>query len=48
MGFLLAFSSAFWIGLKSFGYTVTLYVILLTIFTLDIVVGFHKGYYKVG
>lgn len=48
MGFLLAFTSKFWINLKSFGYTVSLYVILLVVFILDIGVGFHKGFYKVG
>ena len=48
MGFLLAFTSKFWINLKSFGDSVSLYIILLLVFIIDIGVNFHKGFYKIG
>lgn len=48
MGFVLAFGAQFWIDLKDYHYTVALYVLILSVFILDIAINFHKGYYKLG
>ena len=48
MGFLLAFTSDFWIGMKSYVYTLGLYITLLAIFLLDMGVNFVKGFYQFG
>lgn len=48
MGFLLAFGAEFWIGLKSYAYTLGLYTVLLVVFITDMGVNFSKGFYKVG
>ena len=48
IGFVIGFGSSFWLSVISSSNTIILYLIILMILVLDIVISFHRGFYKVG